>query len=291
MPRPITPSQLRSKLQRTKTRQNQAIQKLQSEYSRYNSKVRQHNSKVKRELDAYNRNVRTNNSRARNNRTRLQSALQQLSGQTINIRYALLHQSVSALSNSYALLDTSEADPFLTDLAERDTANSVTVLNNLLGVNDNAQNFQTELKGTKIGNSLERVSLDLSRRWEGAIFAFDPRNPDATRHFCSSSREIISGLLDFLAPNADVLKHYPDSRDKFGNPIRRARIRYCLEQSGKSNNYLGNFLDTDINDLTCLFRDLSAEVHGPSGVLSMSQLAAIKTRVEDAIDLFMEFTL
>ena len=158
MPRRISASQLRSTLQQAQNKQRQAIQ-------RYNSKVRQYNTERKRQIDAYNQAVRSYNSRVRANRDRLQSALQRLSRQPATVRHTSLHQSFAVLSTAYEKLDGSDADPFLADLAKRETANSVSLLNLLLGDNDQTQETTTDLAATKIGNSLSTFSEDLQNRW------------------------------------------------------------------------------------------------------------------------------
>lgn len=278
MPRRVTPSQLRSTLRQIQTKQRQAIQN-------YNNQIRQHNAEVKREVDSHNRAVRAYNTRVRANRSRLRAALQRLSQQTVTVRYTALQESVSALSTAYERLGNGQADPLLSDLAERDTANSASVLNSLLEPVDSPQFSDGELANSEITETLTSISPELSRRWGGAICALHPENPDAARHFCTSAREIITGIFDVEAPNADVLARFPDCHvtDK-GSPTRRAKVIYCLDRKGIANDSLENFVDANIKDLNVLFNDLNAGAHGPAGQFSLPQLAAIKTRVEDAIE-------
>ena len=289
MPRRLSSSQIQSKVRQAQTKQRQAIQKWNSAARTYNSKVRQYNSERKRAIDAYNREVRSYNARVRANRSRLRSALQSLSTQTINVRYSSFHTSVAALHSAYERLDNSSADPFLSDLAERDTANSVTVLNTLLGDESHVQVGDGELANTKLSTSLSRYSMDMQDRWSGAIFALNPGNPDAARHFCASAREILADILDTEAPDAQVLFQFPGCQvTQQGTPTRRAKIHYCLDRSGLNNGALEDFIDANINDLSVLFKDLNTGAHGPAGRFSLPQLTAIKTRVEDAIDFICE---
>jgi hypothetical protein len=196
---------------------------------------------------------------------------------------------MAALHSAYERLDNSDADPFLSDLAERDIANSATVLNTLLGGDSHVQVRGVDLTNTKLSESLSRYSTDMQDRWSGAIFALNPRNPDAARHFCTSAREILADVLDAEAPDAKVLSRFPSCQvtDK-GKPTRRAKIHYCLDRSGLNNGALEDFADVNINDLSVLFEDLNAGTHGPAGRFSLPQLIAIKTRVEDAIDFVFE---
>ena len=125
----------------------------------------------------------------------------------------------------------------------------------------------------------------MQERWAGAIFALNPHNPDAARHFCSSSREILAEILNSEAPDEEVLARLPNCPvTEQGTPTRRAKIYYCLERSGLSNEALEDFTESNIKDLSNLFNELNTGTHGPAGRFSLPQLTAIKTRVEDAIE-------
>ena len=76
--------------------------------------------------------------------------------------------------------------------------------------------------------------------------------------------------------------------DGRGRPARRAKIGYCLTRSGRYDDALESFADANINDILALFKDLNAGAHGPSGRFSLSQLAAVKARVEGAINFMSE---
>ena len=278
MARRISVSQLRSKLQQAQSKQRQAIQQ-------YNSNVRKYNAGRKRQIDAYNRAARSYNARLRADRNRLQSALQRLARQPITVRYTSLRRSSVLLSTAYEKLNGSGADPFLSDLGERETANSVSLLNLLLGDNGQPQGNAIDLTTTKIGNSLSGLSEDLQNRWAGAIFSLNPANPDAARHFCASAREIITEILNTAAPDEDVFAEIPDCQitDR-GTPTRRAKINYCLNRNGLTDVSLESFVEVNIGDLTVLFDDLNSGAHGTAGKFDLQQLTGIKNRVEDAID-------
>ena len=70
--------------------------------------------------------------------------------------YRSFHTSAAALYSAFERLDNSDADPFLSDLAERDTANSVTLLNTLLGDSSHDRVGDGELTNTKLSESLSR---------------------------------------------------------------------------------------------------------------------------------------
>ena len=282
MPRRFTSSQIRTQLRQAQTKRQQAIRN-------YNSKARQYNANVKRTIDAYNREVRAYNARLRSNRVRLQSALRRLATQTIEVRYSSFHNSTTTLSTAYAALDKSNADPRLSDLAERDTANSVNVLNTLIGDISDSHVTEGYLNSTRISDALARLSTDLKDRWVGAIFALNPNNPEAARHFCASSREIVAGILNAEAPDSVVLEQLPNCPvTEQGTPTRPAKIQYCLNRSGKSHELLEGFIEANIRDLSLLFKDLNSGTHGPAGKFTLTQLSAIKTRVEDAVEFVIE---
>ena len=205
MPRRVSTSQFRSELQRAQNRLRQATQ-------RYNSQVRQNNAERKRKIDSYNRAVRSYNSRLRANRSRLQTALQRLSRQPTIIHYTTVRHSSLVLSDAYERLDASSADPFLSDLAERETANSLSLVNTLIDENDQPLTTTSDLTESRLGDSLSDFSEDLQNRWAGALYALNPANPDAARHFCASTREIIAAILNAAAPDDNVSAEFPDCK-------------------------------------------------------------------------------
>ena len=289
MPRRISTSQFRSKLRQAETKRRQEIQ-------RYNSEVRRYNSERKRRIDEYNRavrkynnEVRTNYNRRRSNYNRLNSALRRLASQSVTVQFTSSHQSSLQVSAAYEQLDNGGADPFLSDLAERETANSISVLNAILGDEEHIIGSVDDLETTKITDSLSSFSEDLAMRWSGAIFALNPANPDAARHFCTSAREIIAEIINLEAPDEEVVARFPDCQiTKFGTPSRRAKVHFCLDRSGLANVYLESFVEANIKDLNTLLRDLNSGAHGAAGKFTLEQLVAIKSRVEDAIDFICE---
>ena len=289
MPRRLTPSQLRAHLRQTQARQRAAGQKFNRDLDRavrqHNDKVRRHNSERQRRIDAHNRQVRAYNARQRANRARLRSALHRLSNLRVPAHYSSLRGSAASLSEAYGRLDRSSADPFLADLAESETANSATVLGVLVEDGSDDQILGSGIDETKVRDQLASFSAELSERWSGAIFSLNRRNPEAARHFCASAREIISGILDTAAPDGDVLTWFPGCPvTEEGRPTRRAKIGYCLERSGRYDDALASFADANITDILVLFKDLNVGAHGPAGKFSLSQLAAIRARVEGAIN-------
>lgn len=284
MTRRISASQLRSKLQQAQRKTKQAIDK-------YNREVKRYNQQVKRVVDDYNREVRTYNSRVRANRQRIKRELAKLSGQpTKKTQYVVYRTSVNSLYEAYTHLEqqseTQNFDPrynrFL-DLSERETANSLEVLNLLSGLEPDSEEASSEQDATLL-DELRKISDDLNSRWQGAVYALNPRNPDAARHFCTSAREIISQILELRAPDADVISSMPScDRTDQGKPTRRSKLKFLLTRKGMLEDALEEFVEQDMENIVQLFRIFNDGTHGSAGTFSFQQLNSIKKRVEDGI--------
>ena len=285
MARRISQSQIRAKLQQAQSKRRQDIQRFNQEVQRRNNAIRQQNAKTRAAINTYNRQVSAHNARVRANQARLRSALQRLSRQTVTVRYTTTHRSAKQLSIAYEQLNASNSDPVLSDLAERDTANSAHVLNSLLDDTSDTTHSPENLASTTITASLTSISPDLNNRWAGALFALSPNNPDAARHFCTSSREIIATILDTEAADSEVFRQFPNCKvtDR-GTPTRLSKLQFLLHRRGTPDQALENFADANISDVIDLFPVLNAATHGPAGRYSINQLSAIKNRVEGAIE-------
>ena len=271
-------------MRQAQSRHRAAVQKLNSGIRAYNSKVRRYNTERKRAIDEYNRQARVVNAKVRANQARINSALTRLRSSTSAYQHARIYQSAVSLSSAYEVLDRSGIDPAIADLAEREAANSLSVAGILLGGESDPYFEAQPLKETKVAGMLAGFSPELSDRWMGAVFALDPRNPDASRHFCVSAREIIADIINAEAPDEEVLAWFPDPElTPDGTPTRRQKLSYCLERSGRHDAVVEDFGEANLQDLSALFKELNAGTHGPAGRYSLPQLTAIKTRVEDAI--------
>lgn len=273
-------------------RRQQAI----DEINRHNRAVDAHNRTVvqrqQQAIDTYNREVRAHNSRVLAHQQRQRTALAQLRGQTITVQYSTLHTSALTLNTAYERLAqhvgaqfSDENDDLILGFPGRENANSLEVVNALLGEGPAPQtDMPIRLQETAIGAELRQISGDLDSRWRGALFALDPRNPDAARHFCTSAREVITHILEVRAPDDDVVRVIPDcSRTSSGKPTRRAKIQFLLQRRGISSGELENFVDADITNVVDLFQVFNSATHGEAGKYDFNRLSAIKTRVEGGI--------
>lgn len=282
LPRRVTPSRLRSMMRQAEQR---AIQN-------YNRAVAKHNREVKRAVDDYNRDVRAHNARVRANQRRLRTELAALARQPVRLsRTQVTYRvSVEALHSSFVRLESAAARATwgdtgdeLFDLAEGEAANSVQSLNALLSPAAVASD-RPELRETSLEEELQEISSDLDMRWRGALYALSPANPDAARHFCTSSREILVSVLDIEAPDDLVLNGIPDCPvTSIGRPTRRAKIQFCLERKALAAPELVDFVDSDLENVATLFGVFNDGTHGSAGRFDLDQLVSLKARVEDAI--------
>lgn len=296
----INLSQIRNKFNQAAQKRRQAVndynrkvrdynRKVKQEVDRANREIRAHNQEVKRRVDQLNREVRAHNTRVRNHRQRLRNEIAKLSNRRIPSQYVTFQRSVHTVQHTYEQLESAaesghynERYNDILDLSGQEAANSLGVINALLGDTEmDSVADSLGLTDSPLTSMLQGVSKDFADRWQGALFALNPRNTDAARHFCTSAREIIDGILLMKAPNDAVSDSIPDyERTQQGTPTRRARIKYILHSNGIAQDELESFVETDIKDIIQLFDIFNQGTHGTAGKFSISQLQAIRQRVE-----------
>lgn len=284
MVRRVSISQIQSKFRQMQQKQRQEINK-------YNQTVRSRNLKVKQAIDKYNRDARTHNSRVRANRQRFKSEVARLNSQSSTQRFVVYRSSVSSLVEAYShferRVDTQNLGPryeYALDLSEKETKNSLLVANSLLDEGFGEDQTTYDLQTSTLSNELRLISSDLGQRWEGAVFSLSPNNPDASRHFCTSAREIFTQVFEIKAPDEDVITLMPNcDRTPQGKPTRRAKIKFFLHRKGLIDDTLEDFVDQDMENIVELFRVFNEGTHGSAGKFTLHQLSTIKKRVEDGI--------
>lgn len=175
-------------------------------------------------------------------------------------------------------------DDALFDLIEGEAANSAATWNVLQGEPADEAATERGLNDTRITEELKAIAPDFDARWRGALFALNPANPDAARHFCTSSRELIDKVLLLAAPDEAVKALLPNyETTDYGSIARRARVRFCLVRSGRYSPEVHDFVDADLENVVQLFGEFNDGTHGSAGHFSIGQLQTIKQRVEDAL--------
>ncbi len=285
MSRQINTLQLRSHFRQIDNEHRQAI-------SKYNQEVRRHNQNVRSAVSQYNSAVRQYNARFRRaNRQQVIYELNRL--QSRMTRCQALHESTFSLNRSYQSLESYESEfenilcgnQFL-NTSEKDNVNSRVASLNALETNEPETRLANDedLLSTTISSELCSISADLDSMWKGALFSLSPKNPDASRHFCTSAREIFIQIINHLAPDYRVISRFPgcEKTDK-GHPTRRWKISYILLSSGISSDGAVDFADEDITNVLQLFPVFNDGTHGSAGKFEFTQLRTIKERIESGI--------
>lgn len=313
MPRPMTPAEYRRAVEKynreVRDHNNKvaaAERERQRAIDRYNRDARDHNNKVvaaakayDREVRQYNFKVNAHNREVVNQRRRVQDEIRRLNARsaTVSVTY---RQSVQDLASSYEAVEgslstrpvLSDAENRFRDWASAEAANSAYLANALEG--DTAADDDTtaeDLVTPSMTVELSSFSDDLVQRWGGALYALNPRNPDAARHFCTSAREVLTTMLDTSAPNQSVLSFDSNcEQTKDGAPTRRAKIKFLLARNGIADASMDSFVEADMDSVLKLFRMFNDGTHGHAGKFSISQLAALRTRVESAITFVYRLT-
>lgn len=310
----MTPAQLRAAAQKAQRKQKRAIDNYNREVRNYNYAAkkavddfnRRRRDQQKRAIDDYNREVRTYNSRARahnrqvqSQRHRIDQELARASSRPAATMFAtyrnvtdLFVETYTAAESRLASTPGSPVDQTFLDLASDEAANSVYLVNALEGDGEPEEDLtEAELRAPSMGVQLAAFGADLVDRWTGALYALSPGNPDAARHFCTSAREVIVEMLECSAPDAEVKNADPgcEVTDK-GVPTRKAKINYLLRRQGVTVSDLADVVEDDVRNVLALFRTFNDGTHGHAGRFSITELTAIRTRVESAIGFIHQVT-
>lgn len=253
----------------------------------YNREVQRVNNENKRRIDTYNNQVRRFNNGQRQNLARAIQKFYQPN--VISYNTNIYRTSVQTVENRYTILEdynhqnNIENSELLIDYPTQETNNSVQLYNSITGKDQGSYLDPDSLQLTEIEEKLFDISSELGKRWAGAIYSLSPNNPDASRHFCTSVREIFIQLLHIKAPDEKVLQRFPNCSMHEGKPSRREKIKYLLSIQSINNQPMVDFIDADVEELLAFFRSLNDGTHGSAGTFNVQQLLKIKKRAEDSI--------
>jgi len=291
MVRRVTPSQFKNIVRQAQNKARQVQNKQKQVINKLNQDIRRFNQKAKQAVNKHNQEIRAHNARVRANHQRLKSELARLNRQPTTSQYVTFRTSVKTLHDTYTRLEhhaetqtLGEGYNRVLDLSERETANSLEVMNSLLGTEAEPDQPTDGLIDATLTDELRKISIDLDDRWRGAVFSLNPNNPDAARHFCTSAREVMTQILEIKAPDADVIMLIPDcALTEQGKPTRREKIKFFLHLKGMADDTLEDFVAKDLENIVELFRVFNDGTHGSAGKFDLHQLSTIKKRVEDGI--------
>lgn len=288
MAKRISASQIRSKIRQAQSKQKQAINKFNQEVRKHNAAVKRVHQDRKVAIQKLNRLIREHNSRVKIAESRRKTA-------SARLKNSVNSQRISASQNLNERMilvqsGVQPSNPFhaeIVSLAGNEAANSLELAE--AGIRgDDIDGEDADLQESEIDMTLKSFSTDLHGRWVGALFALNPKNPDAARHFSTSCREILAEILRISAPNKKVLPECsPQGLDQNGKPTRRSRIEYMLSQREVADDALTEFVDADITDVLNVIKETNSATHGEAGKFSFAFLAALKLRIEDAISFLL----
>ena len=262
------------------------MNKLQREAKRAERKIKQNINNFNREVREYNSNVRRNRNKILRELNRMQSA------NTLNTEY---YTSVQLVHNTYTkvneLYNKGIVDDELFNAIENENANSLELGNVVLNKSE-IEDSEESFNELNISDKLIKISPDLNNRWKGALFSLSPDNPEAARHFCTSTREILKVLIDDGIKDKDVINNNPKcEKTKNGTPTRREKIKYAMSKKGISNELIIEFTDNNIENIVSLINELSNGTHGHSNKYSLNQLKLFRKRFEDSINFVCEYVI
>ncbi len=289
----MSPSQFRAKMRQLEQKQRQAVNNLNRAINNYNREVKKSANRYNTAVNNYNAAVRKHNATVRRNRQIINNELHKLNSSSavctsyvISSRTMQQHYETVGSAYSEGVTVTPEQDRIL-DLIEQEQANSLITENYI----ESDQIPEETPEDVSIGNKLALVSDDLNNRWKGAVFALNPNNPDATRHFCTSTREIFTEFLEIKAPDEAVFTYNPlCEKTERGNATRREKIKYIMRNTHMDDSVV-SFVEADIKNILELNQLLSGGTHGPAGKFSFEKLLQVKKRVEQGINFLCEISL
>lgn len=272
-------SQYKSKLRQLQQKQRQVI-------NNYNRAVDNYNRNMKKAINNYNSAVRKHNATVRHNRQIIANELRKLNSTSATMQSGystssrIMYQHYENVGRVYYEgIPVSPEQERILDLIEQEQANSLTTENIIEGDNS-SEALQEDIE---IGDKLAVVSEDLNDRWKGAVFALNPNNPDATRHFCTSTREIFTEFLEIKAPDDKVFEYNPQcQKTERGNATRREKIGFMMRNTNMDDSVV-SFVEADIKNILELNHLLSGGTHGPAGKYTFEKLLQVKKRVEQGI--------
>ena len=269
------------------------MSQFKSQMNKIQRESRRAQQQLKNSVNNYNRAVRQYNSNVRNYRNKIQRELNRLnSSYSIESHYyistKLVHETYTKVSDLYK---NGNIEENLFNAIENENANNLELSNVVLN-NEEVENYDVEIDESNISSKLINISADLDERWKGALFSLNPNNPEAARHFCTSTREILKVLIDDGIKDNDVVSENPQcEKTNYGTPTRKEKIKYAMHKKGIDNSLIVEFTNENIENTVSLINELSNGTHGYASKYSLNQLKSFKKRFEDSINFICEYVI
>lgn len=124
--------------------------------------------------------------------------------------------------------------------------------------------------------------------YRGAVAALHSANPDACRHVATSLRELLSHLLDTLAPKAVLESHFanPGEHKENGQFTRRAQLIYVFRAVGIGE--YARMTDNHVDYVLSIFYPTNRGVHSLSPPFTPEQLRVLRRAAEGGISIVLE---
>ena len=283
MARTFNMSQFKNQIRQAQHKAERQLKQIQRDTER---KMK---SEINKAVNQYNREVRRNQQKIQSELRKLNNTSKFKTTYTISVK--TLNNSYNTVVENYDEVNSTVKEKEIFNYIESENANSLSVANAIENP-ELAENIDVELQDNGIGDKLKLLSTDLNNRWIGALYSLNPNNPDATRHFCTSAREIFTDIFEKYALDKDVFAIFPNcDRTERGNATRKSKIKYFLYKKGIDLTKADEFIDNDIENILQLYHTLSDGTHGEAGRYSMIQLKLIKKRGEDGINFLCEIVV
>lgn len=129
---------------------------------------------------------------------------------------------------------------------------------------------------------LTGVNPDLHILRVGAKEAFSSNNPDKIRHCITSLRELVTQVMHYLSPDAEI-KTWSQSKDDFANgrPTRSARLRFIARYI--NHGEFTDFIEKDLAATLAAIKLFNAGTHRVKSNMTERQLQALITKVETTL--------
>ncbi len=269
------------------------MSKFRSQINKIQREAKRAENQFKQSFNNYNRAVRHYNTNIRNARNKIQRELNRMqSTYTIKTNYSIstrvVHDLYMKVNNSY---NNGNIDENIFNDIENEDANNLELGNVVLN-NYEVEHSDINLDESNISEKLIKISTDLENRWKGALFSLNPNNPEAARHFCTSTREILKVLIDDGIKDKEVITTNPEcERTNNGTPTRKEKIKYAMNKKGISNELIIEFTNNNIENTVSLINELSNGTHGYANKYSLNQLKTFKKRFEDSINFICTYVI